>query len=48
MGLKQRFDEELINIFCPGNRVKVHFYIAAFLQPKVMMNLFEINKNVVV
>ena len=29
--LKQRFDDYLIEMVCPGNRMKVYFYIAAFL-----------------
>ena len=46
--LKQRFDQELINKFYDGDSMKFYFYIASFLQPKIMMNLFEINRNVVI
>ena len=46
--LEETFDKELIDLFCPDNKMKVYFTIASFLQPRLMLNIFEINKDVVI
>ena len=43
--LNQMFDKDIIREFSEENLMKVYFEIASFLQPRLMLNLFEMKKQ---